>query len=233
MTRRIFTFFLTLLMASTLSVPAFAQTEAEQTRHKTIVSKGDQEITRRITALNASVKVIDQTAKLSASDKQTLKDEVTASITGLTSLKTKLDSDTTLADAREHAKTIVTDYRVYALVLPKVRLIKVADGQIMLEASFTELATKFTQRFTELKAAGKDTSALETTLASMSAKVLDAQTTSSAVKTKLLALQPTDYNADHAVLSGYRDQLKSAHDKLVSARQDAKTIQLGIKALAK
>lgn len=222
-----------LAMTGVLSTPALALTQAEQTKLTDIVSKGDQEITRRLTALNTAAKVISQTEKLSSADKQTLTDEVNSTVSGLTTLKTKLDADTTLTDARTDAKSILSDYRVYALVLPKVRLIKVSDGQIALEAKFSTLSATFLQRFAELKAAGQDTGVFEAALANMNLKVEAAQTISTAIQTKVIALQPTDYNSDHTILSGDRDQLKTAHDDLTAARTYAKTIADGIKTLTK
>lgn len=234
MKRRSITIIAIFILACTLGVPASAieQTvQTEQTKLATIISKGDQEIERRLTALNAAAKVITQTEKLSQSDRQTLTDEISSTVAGLTALKTKLDADTTLTSARADAKSILTQYRVYALVLPKVRLVKVADGQIALEAKFSELSSKFLQRFSELKAAGQNTSALEVTLSNMNIKVENASAISVAIQTKVIALQPSDYNTDHTILSGDRDQLKTAHDDLVAARVDAKTIADGIKAL--
>lgn len=213
--------------------PAFAVSQAEQTRLSTIISRGDQEIQRRLTALNAAAKTLAQTEKLSATDKQTLTDEVNTTISGLTTLKAKLDADTTLADARVDAKSIVTGYRVYALVLPKVRLVKVADGQIALESKFEELSATFLHRFAELKSAGQDVSALEAALSNMNMKTQSAQEVSTVVQAKVISLQPSDYNSDHTILVGYRDQLKSAHDDLVAARDYAKSIVDGIKALTK
>lgn len=225
-------FLIAILVLCSLSAPAVsALTAAEQTKLTAIISKGDQEIERRLTSLNAAAKVVDQTKKLSADDKQTLKDEIASTIAGLTALKTKLDTATTLADARADAKSILSDYRVYALVLPKVHLVKVADGQLALEAKFHSLSSTFMQRFAELKVAGQDTSALETTLANMNTKVSAAETISTAIQAKVIALQPSDYNSDHTILSGDRDQLKLAREKLASARQDASTIQDGIKTL--
>jgi len=215
------------------SIPASALTQTEQTRLTTIVAKGSQEIDRRVTALTAASKVIDKTEKLSATDKQTLTAEVTSATSGLAALKTKLSAETTLVAARTDAQSILTGYRVYALLLPKARLVKVADGQIALEAKFTALSAKFMERFAELKAAGRDTGTLEATLSNMNTKVTDAQTISIAIQAKVIVLQPSDYNSDHTILTGVRDQLKSAHDKLVAARADAKTIVDGIKTLAK
>jgi len=233
MTRRIITLITILVATCTLTVPAFALTSTEQTKLTTIISKGNQEIERRITALNEASKVVAQTEKLSAGDKQALTYEINSTVAGLTALKGKLAVDTTLIDARTDARSILTQYRVYALVLPKARLVKVADGQIALEAKFSDLSTKFLQRFSELKAAGQDISTLEVTLSNMNIKVENASAISAAIQTKVIALQPSDYNTDHTILSGDRDQLKTAHDDLTAARADAKTISDGIKALTK
>lgn len=211
--------------------PASALTADEQTKLTSIINKGDQEIERRLTSLNAAAKVIDLTQKLSTDDKQTLKDEITSTISGLTTLKTKLDATTTLVDARTTAKAIISDYRVYALVLPKVRLVKVADGQIALEAKFIKLSSMLVQRLAELKTAGQETGALEVALANMNTKVSAAQAISTSIQAKVIALQPSDYNNDHTVLSGNRDQLKTAHDELVAARTYAASIIDDIKAL--
>ncbi|MEO5949733.1 MAG: hypothetical protein ABIP74_04985 [Candidatus Saccharimonas sp.] len=221
-----------IIITFTTTVPAFALTSAEQTRLTNIITKGSQEIDRRVSALNAASTVIDKTEKLAAGDRQMLNAEVASSISGLSTLKTKLSAETTLGAARTDAQSILTGYRVYALLLPKVRLVKVADGQIALEAKFTALSAKFLERFAELKAAGRDTVSLEATLSTMNTKVTDAEAISTAIQAKVIALQPSDYNADHTILSGDRDQLKVAHDKLVSARKDAKTIVDGIKSLA-
>jgi len=232
MTNPILTLAVAMIVALTASVPASAITQAEQTRLTAIISKGNQEIDRRVNALSTAAKVIDQSEKLSATDRQTLSAEVATSLSGLAALKVKLSAETTLVAARTDAQSILTQYRVYALLLPKVRLIKAADGQLALETKFATLSAKLLERFAELRTAGRDTASLEATLSNMNTKVADAQAISSAVQTKVIALQPSDYNADHAILSEERNQLKLAHEMLVSARKDAKTIVEGIKTFA-
>jgi len=224
---------LTLVASATVahSTMTFALTETQQTRLTTIVTKGDQEITRRLSALNKLAATITSTVKLSTTDKQLLSTEVTSATTGLTQLKSKLDAETTLDAAREDAKSLVTQYRVYALVTPKVHLVKVADGQILVGTKLTELATKLQQRISDLKTTGKNTSTLESTLSSALAKIVAAQMLSSSVQAKVIALQPTDYNSDHTILVGMNTQLKTAHQDLVDARAGMKTAITAIKTL--
>lgn len=86
-----------------------------QVRIAAIISKGDQEITRRLAELNKLDGKINSTARLTTADKTTLTAQVNTEITGLTALKTKLDADTTITAAHTDAVSILTEYRVYAL----------------------------------------------------------------------------------------------------------------------
>jgi len=206
-------------------------TAAQQQRLQTIISKGDQEVTRRLTTLNTLMSKINAATRLTASDKAALSNEVTTTINGLTSLKTTLDAETTLTAARTDVQSIYTEYRVYALVAPKIGLIKVADDQQVVESKLTALAQKLQTRITALQQAGKDVSSLQASLSDMTNKTTAAQAISSQIQSKVINLQPTDYNSDHALLSGDRDQLKTAHDDNQAAYNDAKTIVASLKTM--
>jgi hypothetical protein len=206
-------------------------TSNEKARLQNIISKGDQEIARRLASLSMFLSKINAATKLTASDKATLTAEVNATIDGLNALKVKLDGETTVAAARTDAQSIYTEYRVYALVAPKVALVKVADDQQVAEQKLQTLIQKFQTRLNAAKAKGKNVSALETTLSDMTQKVNASASVSSAVQTKVIDLQPTDYNNDHAILSGDSAQLKAAHADNVAAYQDAKQIVAGLKGL--
>ncbi len=206
-------------------------TATQQQRLQTIISKGDQEITRRLTTLNTLMGKINAATRLTASDKAALSNEVNTTISGLTSLKTTLDAETTLTAARTDVQSIYTEYRVYALVAPKIGLIKVADDQQVVESKLAALAQKLQARITVLQQAGKDVSSLQASLNDMTGKTTAAQAISSQIQSKVINLQPTDYNSDHALLSGDRDQLKTAHDDNQAAYSDAKTIVASLKTM--
>lgn len=219
-------------VASALATVTKASAPAAETKRvQTIITKGSQEIDRRITTLNTLTNKITAATKLTAADKASIAAQVSTEITSLTALKTKLAADTTLADAKADAQSIYTDYRVYALIVPKVRLVKTADDQQVVEVKLTALAAKLQTRLTSAKAAGKDTTSLQAQLDDLNAKVSAAQAISASIESKVIALQPSDYDSNHAVLSGDADQLKTAHSDNQAALTDAKAIVSGLKNL--
>ncbi len=217
---------------ATTAGAAQANTQANQQQHlQNIISRGNQEIARRLASLDKLTAKINATAKLSATDKTALTDEVNTTASALTTLKTKLDAETTVAAAGQDASTIVSDYRIYALVLPKVYLVKTADDEQVTDTQLAALATKLQARLTTAQQAGKSVTSLQATLANMTTQTSAAQAIASSIEAKVSSLQPSDYNTDHTLLSGDAAQLKTAHADNVAAYQDAKTIIAGIKAL--
>jgi ATP-dependent protease HslVU (ClpYQ) ATPase subunit len=200
-------------------------------RLATIKAKGAAEITRRLTSLNTVTTKISGTTKLSASDQAYLSSEVSAEVSGLTALQTKLASDTTVSEASADAQSIYTEYRVYALVLPKVWLVRTADDQQTTEANLTALAQKLQSRITADQTAGKNITTLQNELNDMTMQTNNAQSISSSMETKVLTLQPSYYNSDHTILSGDLTQLKTAHTDNTAAYTDANSIVSGLKSL--
>ena len=223
---------LTTLPASALTKTKPATTTAtDQAKVTQIISKGDTEISRRLTTLNSLSSKISSAQKLSAGDSSTLSSEVSTEVSGLTTLKTKLDADTDLATAKSDAQSIFSDYRVYALIVPKVDLVRTADSQQVTEGQLTTLAGKLQSRITADQTAGKDVSALQSELSDLNTKVSAAQTISAKIETGVIGLQPSDYNSNHAVLSGDRDQLKTAQSDIKAANTAAKNIVASLKTL--
>jgi hypothetical protein len=204
---------------------------ANQAALTKLKSRGDTEISRRLTTLNKLASVINGDAKLSATDKSSLTAQVNGEISDLNSLKTKLDSDTTLADAQTDVQSIITNYRVYALIYPKVHLIKAADTELATDTKLTTLANKLQQRLSTAKSQGKDVTSLQASLDDMNSKISAAQTTATNIETSDISLQPSDYNSDHTLLEGQKSQLQTAHQNNLAAYNDAKSIVSGLKSL--
>jgi hypothetical protein len=202
-----------------------------QAKLQLIISRGDKEINRRLKTLNTLSVKITKAKKLSSANKTTLNNEVTTEISDLNDLKKKLDADTDLVTAQTDAQSIFSGYRVYALIVPKVQLVKTADDQQVAESRLTDLAAKLQTRINEAQKKGKDVASLQSAFDSMVTKTAAAQTTSSNVETAVINLQPADYNSNHNVLSGQRDKLKSAQENIKAATADAKTIVNGLKKL--
>lgn len=186
-----------------------------------IITKGNSEISRRLTSLNSVSSQISGISKLTASDKSYLTNEVNTEITGLTSLKTQLDAATTAQLAVSLAQSIISEYRVYALVLPKVWLIKTADTQQVTESKLSLLAQKIQTRITSDQNSDKNVSSLQTELNAMITQTNNAQAISNKIETTVLHLQPSSYDSDHTILSGDRAQLITAHSDNEAAYTDA------------
>jgi hypothetical protein len=202
-------------LASNASVAANTGTSSsDSAKVQIIITKGNAEISRRLTTLGSLSSKINAASELTASDKTSLSTEVSTEVSALTALKTKLDADTDLATAKTDANSIFTEYRVYALVVPQVELVKTADNQQVTESKLSDLAIKLHSRIT----------GSNSTLSDMTAKINAAQAISSSIETKVVTLQPTDYDTDHRVLSGDATQLKTAQTDNQAAASDAKIL---------
>lgn len=212
--------------ATTSSSPS--STAMQQTHLTNIKTKGDAEITRRLASLSSLAALISSVTRLAEADRSTLSNEVAMEQTGLQQLKGELDGATTLAQAIPYAQDIYTEYRVYALVLPKVHIVKTADDQQVTEVNLTALASKLQTRLSEAK--GENVSQLQSELSALNSKVSAAQAISGQMEASVIGLQPSDYNSNHSVLSGDVAQLQAAHADNEAAFADAKNIVAGLKS---
>lgn len=202
---------------------------ALQAQHlATLKTRGDAEIARRLKNLNDASSKIAGLTTLTASDKSALTTQVQNEISGLTALKAKLDADTTLSAGRTDVQSIVTEYRVYLLMLPKVHLVAATDHLSNALNNLSLLSGNLQTAITAQKDKGKDVTAMQTSLTDMQAKTSAAGSILSGLADKLLALTPSDYNTNHTVLMQYRASLGTAQADLKAARADAASI---IKAL--
>jgi hypothetical protein len=211
---------------ATPAPPAISSlTPAVQAQHlATLKTRGDAEINRRLTNLNAALTTVQAVTTLTASDKSTLVSQIQAEISGLTTLKTKLDADTTLAAGRTDVQSIVNDYRVYVLMLPKARLSSAFDRLDVVETKLTNLEGQLQSAITAAQTAGKNVTTMQTILTDMRAKTTAIASLSSGQVATLLALQPSDYNTDHTVLESYRTTLGTAQTDAKAAATDAASI---------
>jgi hypothetical protein len=210
--------------ASSGSSKTSTATANQQQRVQNIITKGNEEIERRLTTLGTLNTKITAATHLNSSDKATLSSEVSTTISGLTSLKATLDADTTVSSAHTDAESIYTEYRVYALVAPKVGLIKVADDQQVVQGMLTTMSGKLQTRITAEQQAGKSVTTLQSELTDMDNQIAAASTISKGIESSVITLQPSDYNSNHAVLSGDNTQLKTAHSDDQNALTDAHEI---------
>jgi len=216
-------------VAATTPAPSSLSAQAQTTRLHNLQTRGTAEIDRRVSNLNSALAKLGASTKLKTADKSALTQQVQTEVASLTALENKLVADTDLATARTDVQSIVTDYRVYVLMLPKVRLVASTDRFDVVEDKLATLNDTLQTKVNAAKSAGKDVTALQSSLDDMKAKTADATSKTSTLVAQLLALQPTDYNANHAVLLTYRTSLTAALADVKAARDDAKSVIDGLK----
>ncbi len=213
------------------STSASATSSTDQQHLQNIITKGDQEIDRRFGKLDQLTDKINAATHLSTSDKTVLTSEVSTTISGLQTLQKSLDADTTVSAARTDAGDIYTEYRVYALVTPKIWLVKTADDQQVVQSKLAAMSTKLQARITADQQAGKNVATPQSELTDMNNQVAAANKISMDIESSVINLQPSDYNSNHSLLSGDNAQLKTAHTDDQNAATDAKNIVSALKNL--
>lgn len=209
-----------------------AQQTAQQNRATNLINRANQEINRRLTSLNNLLTLISSVKRLSGSEKSPLTDQVQNEITNLTSLQSKIDADTDLTTLKIDVQSIIKSYRVYALFVPKIHLIVIAEEIIDgINQLNTNIVAKLEFRINKDKTAGKNTTSLETSLADMKAKLIDAQAQAQKALDILIPLTPDGYPGNKTQLQMARNSLRLARQDLNTARQDARTIIQGLKKL--
>lgn len=219
------------------SVNASATTTAKLTAAEVKAQqRGDQEITRRTTALNALVTRISQMQEVSDSFKAGLTVSVQNEISTLAALQTKIDADADLATLKTDVQSITANYRVFMLILPQARIAAAADRVVTLTSMFSSLGSKLQARLQAAAQAGSDTTALTAALNDIAAKISDAQTQAQAAVSATASLQPDNGDttvkaSNTAALKQGKADIDAAQKDLVAARKDVGTIVAGLAKL--
>jgi len=241
----------TALLVSGTALPAFAQTAAAGagvgisasvgaagagvagTAGTTVIQKAqqraDQEITRRITALNALSTRINAMTKIASSSQASLSATIQTQIAAMNTLQTQIAGDAS-ADSTSSLKadiqSITKSYRIFALVIPQGSIEAAADRVLDVADMMTTLAGQLQGRVT--------TDAETSALTDMNTQVANANTSVNAAVSEVANLQPDNGNqtiqqSNTAALKDARTKVQAAQQDLTAARKDAGTI---VKALS-
>ncbi len=193
--------------------------------------RADQEIERRIASLNKWLTKLSGAKHLTADDKANLTALVQSDITNLTALKVKIGADTDITTLRADVKSIVSDYRVYLLIHPKLGLIVAGDNVLTYADKLTEIETKLQDKVTEAQGMGQDVTKLQSELTDMQAKIADAKLQAQKIHDTIIPLTPDGYPGNKSTLQAAVALLKTAHTDLQMARTDARMIMQGLNAI--
>jgi cell pole-organizing protein PopZ len=210
---------------------AYAASATTTNKLASIQTRAANEIDQRLTALNILSTQVTGSTKLNSTDKASLTSMIATEVSGLTDLKSTIAADTTADQASTDEATIFTDYRVYAVVIPKVELLTIADNQQSNEAKLVTLASTLQTKITADQTAGDDVTLVQDELTTMKSETTNAQQISSTIEGVVSPILPANWNANHSIFSGDRSQLNTAYQDNQTAGTDATTIANMLKTL--
>jgi hypothetical protein len=149
-------------------------------------------------------------------------DETTAR---LQTLADAIKADSDLATLRDHCRSIFEDNRVFALVLPRTRLVVGADTATDAGAKLRDVAGKLSAAIDKAEAAGRDVTQAKVDLDAMKAAIASGVAAAGTIPGAVLGLTPADWNGNHDVLTPARQSLRVARADLKVARDLAVKIR--------
>jgi hypothetical protein len=207
-----------------LAAPAWAAGSSGGATLNGIKARAATAITARLTSLSKAIPAVSSNKWLTATDKSTLLNTLNGDQSGLTALGPKIQADTTVAQARSDYQSIFLNYRVYALALPQVRLAAATDditGGVL--PRLTDAQTRLEGLLSGADS-GKNTAAVQAAMSDLAAKIQAITSATAGLSASLLALTPSQYDANHTVLAGPRETILSARADIVAARADVMTV---------
>ena len=190
----------------------------------------EQAVDTRVAALGTASSLLAQVKAVTADHRSALSGVLTGDGTALQALKTKMQSDPDLATLTADCRSVFTDYRVFALVLPRTRLLAAADIAGAAADRLTAVAAALDSAITKAHRAGRNTTAAEADLAAMRAKIDAGRTAAGGVAGPIMSLTPSDWNANHDLLGPARQSLRTARADLGAARDLGRKVVADLRA---
>ncbi len=188
------------------------------TKLDVLQKKGQIQIKNRITALNKFVARVNA-SKLSETQKTQLQTDVTANLTGLTDLGSKIAAGTDVTTVRALDKSIYTDFRIYAVVIPR----DTGEMQAWLGLNnLTQVLTSLANvqpKIEALKAKGVDVRQAESLVTQINTILADTKTKFETSAATLSAIKPADYPTSGTTFRQVRQIFRDAKKEVHHARQ--------------
>jgi hypothetical protein len=121
---------------------------------------------------------------------------------------------------------IYTNFRVYALVLPQVHLVRAADEMTsVVIPDFQKVQADLQSRISQSPATSSATAA---PMADLAQQITAMQSDTTGVSATLIPLTPADWNANHTVVRGPRMMLGSAATAAGAALADIAKVRAAL-----
>lgn len=177
----------------------------EQEQIIKLKQQGGKMADQRTTSLNKLITRINNDKNLTSDEKTTLSSDVQNAINGLTALKTKIAGDTTVADLKTDIKQIVTSYKVYEILEPKMRILVIIDNLQDISNRLGLLSPKLQIFINDLKVQNKNVSDLQILLDDINSNLSLINAKLSADKTAIMNVTISTGNAKDTFVSVRKD----------------------------
>ena len=230
------------LLAAAALIPATAFAASNQRPKcatddvKCVITAGDTLIADRLTALNklnSKISTDLSEHKITSDQASALQSDVSTNQSGLNTLKTKLDAETVAKNARADVLNIFTQFRIYAVVLP--RDYRHLEMDVEINAKNVMQGVAPTIKTAIGNAPADKQSQLNSLYADYQKQVAAAETQIDTAQNDFPALTPANFNQNRASYESTRlaldNALKAARVDLHQAAKDLKQMAniLGIK----
>jgi hypothetical protein len=179
----------------------------------------------RLPALAAARSELAANGHVTDDHQAALTTDIDATAARLRTLAGEIKADTDLAALRDHCRSIFEDNRVFALVLPRTRLVVGSDTAGAAGAKLRDVAGRLGDAIAREEAAGRDMTQAKADLDAMKAQIASGVAAAGTIPGAVLGLTPADWNANHDVLQPSRQQLRVARTDLKVARDLAVKIR--------
>jgi hypothetical protein len=194
---------------------------------------GDCEVDRRLVTITTLQNHVAIAGGLTDADRAALQSQLAADTSGLAALRAAIDGETDVTALRADLGKIVTDYRIYLLMVPKTAEVIAADTELAAVTRLDTLSTKLQARIDTAGAAGKDVTRAQAHLGAMDAKVAQVSPLVQGIPAAVLPLTPAQYDSGTAkpILTSSHTSLQGGRGLLAGARADALACIAALKVL--
>ena len=172
--------------------------------------RGNQLIKERVNSLNANMQAVAANGTLTAEQKATLTGILSSNVTGLTALKASIASSTDASSTKVLVNSIFTNFRIYGIVIPQVRLDKRVFDLQNHSQKLSDLFVKVQAKIDEAKTKGKDVTVWQKNLDDSKVLVATDMSKLAGLLPKIATLTPATYGTtSKALIDSVNADLKS------------------------
>ena len=208
-----------------------AVTKCARTDVKCVIAFGDQRIDERtaaLTKLNDKANFQVAAGHITSSQASAIQADVTSNQSGLATLKSKLDAETDADAARQDVRNIYTQFRIYAVVLPRDYHEIVLDIMTNVQAKLAGLEPKLQQAIASAPAGEQQQ--LNTLYSDYTAKVSAASTQITNANGLVSYFTPDNFNNNQAT---YHTNWLNFRSDILAGRADLRQAASDLHQMAK